>query len=413
MMKKSIFAIAVASALTLGAAQAETILYGSIRYDYENVKKQSIGFENVQSTNVNVNDMPYYSGVRGTRTSNRTSNLSDAGSRIGLKGSEDLGNNNSVIYQLEWGFDGMEQPADGASNAGGFKNRLAILGLTGNWGTFTAGRQENPFHNVLVKDAIVDQFNGSHVITSASQRSLTSTLLGTQASSFVTNYGHNYANSDGTFDYALGTPAVWSGETTISDAKFSRVGKVIAYTTPNMGGFYANAALMMDNENFNVEKTVDLWTVNAHYSHEFGSDGTLLLKAGYINGKLIDKNSAKAWALFAGYDQAAYGLTLSYTQGNHRHVGDDYKDKSRGFDLGGRYSFGANYFSSVRVNYGENQVKTDGRKDKVKSWAVGFEQKLSTRTRAWVEYGTEETKYDNFPVKKKEDVISIGMRHDF
>ncbi|TWS21730.1 hypothetical protein FK268_23100, partial [Tsukamurella sputi] len=38
MMKKSIFAVAVASVLTLGAAQAETVLYGSIRYDYESKK---------------------------------------------------------------------------------------------------------------------------------------------------------------------------------------------------------------------------------------------------------------------------------------------------------------------------------------------------------------------------------------
>src|SRR5699024_10507677 len=296
MMKKSIFAVAVASALTFGAAQAETVLYGSIRYDYENVKSQSAGFGNIVSNNPNTVNGDYYSGVFGKRTSGkRTSNLSDAGSRIGIKGSEDLGNGNAAIFQLEWGFDGMEQPADGSSNASGFKNRLAVLGLTGDWGTFTAGRQENPFNNVLIDDAIVDQFNGSNVITSASQRALTSTLLCTRASSFTSHYGHDYTDANGVNHYNPGTGATWSGATTSAEAKFSRVGKVIAYTTPMIGGFYANAALMMDNENFNVEKHVDLWTVNAHYAHEFANNGTLLLKAGYINGKLVDKNSAKAW----------------------------------------------------------------------------------------------------------------------
>lgn len=41
-MKKSIFAAAVTSVLTLGAAQAETVLYGSIRSDYENKKREYI-----------------------------------------------------------------------------------------------------------------------------------------------------------------------------------------------------------------------------------------------------------------------------------------------------------------------------------------------------------------------------------
>ena len=41
-MKKSIFAVAVASVLTLGAAQAVTVLYGSIRYDYESKKDNAI-----------------------------------------------------------------------------------------------------------------------------------------------------------------------------------------------------------------------------------------------------------------------------------------------------------------------------------------------------------------------------------
>ncbi len=59
-------------------------------------------------------------------------------------------------------------------------------------------------------------------------------------------------------------------------------------------------------------------------------------------------------------------------------------------------------------------MKVDGDKDKVKSWAVGFEQKLSTRTRAWVEYGQEKTKFA-LPgsEKQKDNIVSIGMRHDF
>ncbi len=383
MMKKSIFAVAVASALTLGAAQAETVLYGSIRYDYESKK---------------VHAMDGNQGGLHKLTSNRVSNLSDAGSRIGLKGSEDLGNNNAVIYNLEWGFDGMAQ------EGGSFKNRKAILGLTGDWGTVTAGRQDNPFKVTIVDDTVADDFNGSNVLSTATQRAMTTTLKAQSP-----KFGNEY------------------------DADFSRVGKVIAYTTPEFAGFQANAAVMMDSDLYetNNRKNADLWTINAKYAYDLNADGQILAKLGYIQGKVAGKDGAiggtnnngryasKMWGLYVGYLSDAIKVSASYADGNHKvenagAPGTAPKQKSKGWDLGASYSFGPNYFSTVRAAYGQSELKQGDAKDKVKSWAVGFEQKLSTRTRAWVEYGNEETKYHEANSdKKKDNVISIGMRHDF
>ena len=394
MMKKSIFAVAVASVLTLGAAQAETVLYGSIRYDYESKKVEN----KVETENGKVNF-----------TGKRLSNLSDAGSRIGLKGSEDLGNNNAVIYNIEYGFDGMTQ-----DESKGFKTRKAILGLTGDWGTFTAGRQDNPFKVTIVDDSVQDGFNGSNVISNASQRAMSATLNGvglvTKAEAQV---------------FADGKDADGKKVANLTNADYSRVGKVIAYTTPDFSGFQANIALMMDDSLYatNDEKNIDLWTINAKYAYDLGANGTILAKAGYIQGKLTDTEKSKGWGLFLGYSQDAFSVTGSYFDGNHKprslaqkEAGDaaGAKQKSKGWDLGASFSFGPNYFSTVRATYGENHVKVEGDKDKVKSWAVGFEQKLSTRTRAWVEYGQEETKFSAKDLsKKKDNVISVGMRHDF
>ena len=400
-MKKSLFAVAVASVLTLGAAQAETILYGSIRYDYENAKKENTLepiFKDGEEVGLN------FSGKR-------VSNLNDAGSRIGIKGSEDLGNNNAVIYNLEFGFDGMVQDESKSE----FKTRLAILGLTGDWGTFTAGRQDNPFKVTIVDDSVVDGFNGSSVITSASQRAMTSTLNGT---------GVNEGTVEGEFDandgYIEGNTYTVS-KVDIASVDYDRVGKVIAYTTPDFAGFQANAAIMMDDSLYakNDEKNIDLWTINAKYAYDLGVNGTILAKAGYIQGKVADKNKSKAWGLFLGYSQDAFAVTASYAEGNHKEymgegIANGPKEKSKGWDLGASFSFGPNYFSTVRAAYGQNQIKVENEKDKVKSWAVGFEQKLSTRTRAWVEYGNQETKFDDRTMsKKKDNVVSIGMRHDF
>ena len=374
MMKKSIFAVAVASALTLGAAQAETVLYGSIRYDYESSKN-------------------YTDAGNNKFNSERLSNLSDAGSRIGLKGSEDLGNGFAVIYNLEYGFDGMTQDEKNS-----FKTRKAILGVTSDFGTITAGRQDNPFKVTIVDDSVQDDFNGSSVISSASQRAMTTTLKA-QGPAFGTKY----------------------------DADFSRVGKVIAYTTPEFAGFQANAAVMMDSDLYptNSRKNADLWTINAKYAYDVTADGQILAKLGYIQGKVAggfdeDGNafnangrySSKAWGLFLGYISDSIKVSASYADGNHKIEHGD-KQKSKGWDLGASYSFGPNYFSTVRATYGQSELKQADAKDKVKSWAVGFEQKLSTRTRAWVEYGQEETKYaEANSEKRKDNVISIGMRHD-
>ncbi|GGZ86398.1 porin [Ignatzschineria indica] len=417
MMKKSIFAVAVASVLTLGAAQAETVLYGSIRYDYESKKVQPMKSVHEEEGNAVTKRVKRL-------TSNRVSNLNDAGSRIGLKGSEDLGNNNAVIYNLEWGFDGMVQDE---SNDSKWTTRKAILGLTGDWGTVTAGRQDNPFKVTIVDDSVTDEFNGGNVISSAAQRAMTTSLLAQGLSGEKLN--------------DKGKLVEGSFVNTVDSAKFSRVGKVIAYTTPNFEGFQANAAVMMDDNLYptNNRKNADLWTVNAQYAYDVTADGQILAKLGYIQGKvagapsegskkdgiIVPNNngrySSKIWGLFLGYVSDELRVTAAYADGTHK-VQDvanaDYqngqKQKSKGWDLGASYSFGPNYFSTVRAAYGENHVKVAGEKDKVKSWAVGFEQKLSTRTRAWVEYGATETKFaGNNSDKQKDNVVSIGMRHDF
>src|SRR5690606_37232934 len=66
-----------------------------------------------------------------------------SGSRIGFKGSEDLGNGLKAVFQLEQGFDigtGAAAPSVGDSTF----SRQAWLGLSGAWGTVGLGRQYAP-----------------------------------------------------------------------------------------------------------------------------------------------------------------------------------------------------------------------------------------------------------------------------
>ena len=255
------------------------------------------------------------------------------------------------------------------NNKEGFSNRIAMLGLAGDWGTFAVGRLDNPFKQTIVDGSVIDDFNS--------------------------RWSNSSAN------------AAFNGSWGLDNGSLDRVGNAVAYITPEFSGFSANAAIIMDAEdktNFGREKHLDVWTINAQYQHELGFYG----KAGYIQGKLgkanEDVDKSKAWGAQLGYKQDQFGATFSYADGKQ----GDFKDK--GWDLGGYFAFGNDYSSTIRVNYGEDKLReaAGAEKQKTKRWALGFQQDLSERTRVWVEYGQEKAKD-----QQKEDGISIGIRHDF
>lgn len=66
------------------------------------------------------------------------------GSRWGLKGSEDLGDGNQTVFVLENGFG----TNDGKTAYGALFGRQAYVGLTGDWGSLTFGRQYNSLNNI-------------------------------------------------------------------------------------------------------------------------------------------------------------------------------------------------------------------------------------------------------------------------
>lgn len=69
-----------------------------------------------------------------------------SGSRFGFMGSEDLGNGTKAIFKLEAGFD----VGNGESSHGGrLFGRQSYVGLKGDWGQLTLGRQNTPAFNFL------------------------------------------------------------------------------------------------------------------------------------------------------------------------------------------------------------------------------------------------------------------------
>lgn len=82
-----------------------------------------------------------------------------SGSRLGFKGSEDLGGGLAAIFTLENGFN----PDDGSQGQGRLFGRQVFVGLQGGFGTVTAGRQYAPLWSAIDSLDPVDGIaGGSH-----------------------------------------------------------------------------------------------------------------------------------------------------------------------------------------------------------------------------------------------------------
>ncbi|WP_323121385.1 porin [Burkholderia alba] len=130
MKKRVAFALTALAAATTAHAQSSVTLYGIV--------DNGLTYQN-SSTSVG--------STTGGRSAVKMSTGVWAGSRFGLKGSEDLGGGSKAIFQLEAGVN----TANGTSQyAGGIFTRQAWVGLTNPaYGTLTAGRQYTAYYTLL------------------------------------------------------------------------------------------------------------------------------------------------------------------------------------------------------------------------------------------------------------------------
>jgi len=119
-MKKKSLAIAMLSLLPLAAAQAQTSvqIYG--------IADASVGIEDTDAPGEDSRTV-ISSGTQGT-------------SRIGFRGTEDLGNGLKALFNIEAGY----AIDTGAQDAAGLFQRRAVVGLQGSFGTVTIGREYGP-----------------------------------------------------------------------------------------------------------------------------------------------------------------------------------------------------------------------------------------------------------------------------
>jgi predicted porin len=158
-MNKKLISLAVAAALVApAAAMAEATLYGKVNVslDYASVKNvvlptfafarnpqgQIIRDQFGNATLVQTSPGEDFDGW-GMSSSGYIPGEGRA-SRIGVKGSEDLGGGLKAIYQVEFGINLNDTNNNVLNNADAITMRNSFVGLAGGWGTFLMGRHDTP-----------------------------------------------------------------------------------------------------------------------------------------------------------------------------------------------------------------------------------------------------------------------------
>lgn len=328
------------------------------------------------------------------------------GNRWGLKGTEDLGNGTSAIFQLESGFDlGNGNSAQGGRLFG----RKAVVGLTGeSWGTLTLGRQYNAADDFI---APIDPFG--------------------------TGWGQAAANS------AFG--GVLS----------ARMDNVVKYVTPNFSGFQVGLGWTGTNTkdtyrndlygtDYDAKDTSNGITFGLGYNNgpiQAGFSYDYLSTKEKFNGITVTDDKVKAWNLGFAYDFDVVKLHLIYGQQNDGTVsgfglaedialptgfgstaglvdGDGFRQKSWLLGLSAPVTEAGKVYFSYTGNNIKNKEVFDG---KITShiFNLGYLHSLSKRTSVYAvaSYGQSKLKVNetafNGQAKLKSTEVVLGLQHRF
>lgn len=335
-MKKSLIALAVAGVVAAPAAFAATgnvDIYGILDASVNHIDVDIEGVANFDQWSVG-------------------ENYGNSGSRLGFKGTEDLGGGLKALWQVE-----STISVDSTSSVG---NRNTFVGVGGGFGTVLIGRHDTP------------------------------EKISTGAMDFF---------ADQTGDY--------NSNLTIID---TREQNVIAYISPSFSGLTLAAATVA-GEGTNGGKNdglMDHYSLAAMYANGplAVSLAHTMISEGYNLGTLSAMGQPLAAVGATTDDHDIWRLGVSYTMGDIK-VAAVYQDisgdniDSAGWTLGAAYTMGP---IVLKAQY-------NSREDVLEGWTLGADYNLSKRTKAYLNYTKQAEESGNVDIDLS--ALSAGVRHSF
>jgi predicted porin len=358
-MKKSLLALAVLGALTTAAsAQSNVTVYGVVDMGLSLERGSAAGSVNKLTSGIG------------------------SGSRLGFKGTEDLGGGLTALFTLENGF---LADTGGIAQSGQLFGRQAWVGLGSRFGTVTLGRQYAP-----------------HYLTTV----------------FADPFSSGFAGDSKNLIQAVGTAG-------------GRMDNSVKYATPTVNGFSGEAAYV-------AGEVAGDNSAGRQFGAAVGyAAGPFAVRAAYHNRNndtaLVQSDSTRNSLLAATYDFevakvfAAYGVNKGPFSSPLRNANNPYNftvaptarsitDDSNDVLVGVTVPVGA---GTVMASYIRKDDKTGANRD-ADQWAFGYRYALSKRTTLYTTYARIEN--DNgaaYTVGNATEggtgdkTLNIGIRHTF
>jgi len=295
-MKKSLIALAVLAASSTAFAGAD--VYGQARISID-------------------------------KATNSKMTMADRVSRVGIKGTEDLGGGMSAVYGMEWDLD----LNDNAETSGPFSGRNAFVGLKGAFGTVLAGKHDTPYKLAGSADLFAD------------------TAADSQGSTGIIGYGN--------FDL--------------------RATNALAYISPDFAGFHVAAAVTNNGQStpstpsLTDSKSLALVYVNGPLKATYGYE-----KHG---GLTLNSTAESANKFNVAYKIGDIGLGYTYEKQDRSGTASDSTNQLASV------SFGMGPIT-LAAQYGNRDYKTAA--TDLKRSTVGVVYALSKRTNTAVAYNHDD-----------------------
>ncbi|MFZ3019669.1 MAG: porin [Gallionella sp.] len=363
-MQKKIIALAIAAAVSAPAfADNNVTVYGVANVSYDMTQSGAVG-----------------NGFSNNKVSSNTS-------RLGFKGTEDLGDGLAAAWQIE----SLIQ-IDGQTAAGNtLANRNTYLGLAGGFGTVLMGRHDTPYN-----------------------------LSNRKYDLFADGLADNRSIMGGGQGTASTVGASFNG----------RQPNVLAYISPAMSGLTGAIAYVAgaEGQTLATQTKGSAWSMAALYgngpiSANFGYEVHTL---GTAPGTLFFATLKEtAWTISGGYKVAEFEINGIYEKTDDNFAAGANALGHRAYYLSGKYNFGSN---AVKLAYANAAANATANTDATQV-TVGFDHSLSKRTTVYALYtqlsngtagayalsanGTGAPAAAVSGVNGKPSAFSLGMKHTF
>lgn len=351
-MKKSLIALAVLAASGAAMAQSSVTVYGRLDASVGSAKVGNItgGVGPVSNTQMFANNLTT--------------------SRLGFRGTEDLGGGLSALFIIETGF------APDAPAATTLGDRAAVVGLSGGFGTIKLGRHDTSFDDIRDLSVSSNLWDSTHLAS-------TETIVG--------------AGANGAVPASLGVGQL---------ADYGdRANNQIRYESPSFSGLTFGASYGF-GEATKPAKT-DITAFNLRYKAGALDVGYAYQENKNISATLVN-TGIKYNTVAAAYNFGSFRVSGGWNQAKRDVAGGV---KSNTYTIGANVPVNAFDFS---VGYSTAKAKQNGATfEKGSAFSAGVTYALSKRTRLYAALTNGDIENGAGVKVRQRDIYAAGVVHTF